>query len=111
MSKNKKEIRKKFRQICLKRDNYSCVMCGLKAITSEEAEKILDVHHIQNRSKMPQGGYVKENGITLCKNICHLKAEEFHSSGVAISGFSIDDLYAKINSSLHKAIEASIKIF
>lgn len=111
MSENKKNIRKLFRQECLKRDNYSCVMCGVKASSYDEAEKIFDVHHIQDRSLMPNGGYVKENGITLCKDICHVKAEEFHSLGIAIPGFSVNDLYKVINSSLEKAIKESLKLY
>jgi hypothetical protein len=34
----------------------------------------LEVHHITNRNLLPKGGYVKENGITLCPSD-HEKAE------------------------------------
>jgi 5-methylcytosine-specific restriction endonuclease McrA len=108
MSK-KKEVRRKFREVCLKRDKYSCVMCNIKAKTPEEAEEIFDVHHITDRSLMPSGGYVKENGISLCAT-CHLKAEEYHSTGVACLGFSPDDLYKKIGSTLEQAKKASEKL-
>jgi HNH endonuclease len=34
----------------------------------------MDAHHITNRNEMPNGGYVLENGITLCPQ-CHIIAE------------------------------------
>ncbi len=106
---NKKEVRRKFREVCLKRDKLVCVMCGLKAKSFEEAEEIFDVHHVTDRSLLPNGGYVKENGISLCEE-CHKKAEEFHSTGVAHPGYAPDDLYKKINSSYEKAVEASQRL-
>lgn len=106
---NKKDIRRKFRETCLKRDKLACVMCRVQAKSFEEAEKLFDVHHITDRSLMPHGGYVLENGITLCEND-HQKAEEYHSTGIACLEYSIEDLYKKINSNLEKAIEASKKL-
>lgn len=108
MSDKKQIVRKNFRDVCLKRDNYSCVICHMKS-SIEKAEKELDVHHITNRKEMTSGGYVKENGISLCSE-CHIKAEEFHSTGIAIPGFSIDELYIAIKSSLDKAKRASLKL-
>jgi hypothetical protein len=102
----KKEIRSNFRKVCLKRDNYSCVMCHRKANSPQEAEDIFDVHHISSRKIMPNGGYCLENGITLCEED-HLKAEQFHATGIAYEGFSIDDLYKAINSNIELATEAS----
>lgn len=110
MSSYKKEIRKKFRDSCLKRDNYKCVICGLKVSSDKEADRLLDVHHITNRCEMPSGGYVLENGITLCKNACHIKAEIFHSTGISYPGFSVNELYGAIKSSLNEAIIASSKL-
>lgn len=57
------------------------------------------VHLIQH------GGYVKENGITLCKE-CHIKAEKFHMTGGEefVIGYHPDDLYKKIDSSKGKAV-------
>ena len=107
---SKKEIRQNFRTVCLKRDKYACRMCGCKAKSSEEALEIFDVHHISDRSLMPNGGYVLENGITLCKDSCHLRAEAFHSTGVAEPNCHPDDLYKIINSSYEKAVEASNKL-
>lgn len=109
MSKSKKEIRRNFRDSCFKRDKFACVMCGVKASSHDEAMSIFDVHHISPRIEMPFGGYVMENGITLCHND-HLKAEEFYSTGVAIPGFSPEELYQRINSSKEKAMEASKRL-
>jgi 5-methylcytosine-specific restriction endonuclease McrA len=103
----KKRIRKLFRDVCLKRDNYRCVMCGIAS--SEEEYKDLDVHHINDRSLMPAGGYVKENGISLCSD-CHLMAEKFHSTGEAYPGYAPEDLYARIGSSYEQALAASQKL-
>lgn len=108
MSTGKKETRKNFRDACYKRDKYSCAMCSKKS-SKETAEKDLDAHHIFDRREMPHGGYVKENGISLCPE-CHLKAEEFHSTGTAHPGYSPTDLYNKIGSSHEKAVEASSKL-
>lgn len=107
---NKKEIRKNFRKVCLDRDKNICVMCGHKAKNRDEALEIFDVHHITDRSEMPSGGYCLENGITLCKDSCHLKAEQFHIAGTALEDWAPEDLYLKINSSYEKAVEASKKL-
>ena len=96
---NKKEIRHKFRTVCLIRDNYSCCMCGVSNVE-------LDVHHITDRHDMPNGGYVKENGISLC-NLCHIKAEECHRTGVSVLGYSPKELYDRINSSYEMAVVSS----
>lgn len=91
----KKEIRRKFREAVFKRDQYICQVCGTK-----RAENELDAHHITNRDEMPNGGYIPENGITVCKDICHLKVEQFHiSEGQSwIEGLHPNDLYLKIGS-------------
>lgn len=107
---SKKEVRKNFREACLKRDKNTCRMCGRKATSPEEALEIFDIHHITDRSLMPSGGYVLENGITLCKDPCHLRAEEFHSTGAAHPDHSPDDLYEAINSTYDKAVKASEKL-
>ena len=91
-----KRWRKQFNDDCLERDNHKCVFC-------DETEN-LDVHHITDRHEMPNGGYVKTNGITLC-NIHHLMAEEYHQTsedgdcftGDGPDGFSPKDLYFKIS--------------
>lgn len=109
MEQSKKQIRNNFRNVCLKRDKYSCRMCGRQALP-DDALEIFDVHHITDRSEIINGGYVLENGITLCKDPCHIKAEVFHSTGTPVEGYSVEDLYKKINSTLEKAIKASEKL-
>jgi len=69
----------------------------------------LDAHHITDRGDMPNGGYVKENGIALCEN-CHIKAEEFHSTGTSHPGYSPEDLYRVIGSSHIAAVNASERL-
>lgn len=104
----KKLIRQAFRDACYKRDGYKCAMCSFKS-SKDKVEEELDAHHVTDRNELPNGGYVKENGISLCEE-CHKKAEEFHSTGVAHPGYSPEDLYNKINSNLEKATEASKKL-
>lgn len=92
MSKNKKEIRNKFRDDVFERDKYTCKLCDKKC-SLDLVKEIMDAHHIVDRTLMPNGGYVPENGITLCKNVCHAKAEIFHNTGIIIEGISPKDLY------------------
>ena len=56
---------------------------------------------------MVGGGFVKENGISLCKASCHLKAEEYLLGSVLHEGFSPDELYQKVGSNYEEAVEAS----
>lgn len=104
--KEKHKIRKLFRDTCFKRDKYCCVMCGFKS-NKLKAEKELDCHHIIDRSEIANGGYVKENGISLCSN-CHLKAEQFHITGEPYIGYSQDDLFKKIGSSRKEAESSAL---
>ena len=55
-----------FRQKCLERDKYSCVICNSK--------ENLSVHHIMERRLFSDGGYYLNNGASLCQNH-HLEAE------------------------------------
>jgi len=73
---DKKAIRQKFRDAVFKRDKFTCRVCGERHV-----EEVLDSHHITNRSEMENGGYVASNGITVCKDECHMKVELFHISG------------------------------
>jgi hypothetical protein len=117
---NKKQIRRKFRDDTFGRDNYCCKWCGNDFSTIDFPETVLDAHHITDRKEMPNGGYVMENGITLCKmndegleeDSCHMKAELFHISGGQkwTSGMHPDDLYKLIGSSKELAIEKSEKL-
>jgi hypothetical protein len=77
-------------------------MCSLKADKSDP-EATLDAHHITNRNELPNGGYVKENGASLCKvgKNCHLKAENCEP------GYEAETLYNKIRSSHAQALKAS----
>lgn len=102
--KLKQIIRDKFRNDVFKRDNYKCRICG-------DSTSKLDAHHIVDRSEIISGGYVKENGITLCdkENGCHVKAEQYHISDGKqwIDGLHPEDLYKIIKSSKELAIEKS----
>jgi 5-methylcytosine-specific restriction endonuclease McrA len=102
---SKKKVRESFRTAVYKRDKNTCQVCGKKHTDIED----LDAHHITDRSEMPNGGYVKENGISLCKDVCHMKCEKFHISGGLEweEGMHPDDLYKKINSSKELAIKKS----
>lgn len=100
--KRKQQIRANFRTVVFGRDDDECRVCGNPA---------QDAHHITDRNEIPNGGYVLENGISLCGR-CHILAEEFHiTKGQRfIPGYHPDDLYRLIKSSKEKAIEASLKI-
>ena len=96
------------------RDGHRCRVCGAGNCR-------LDAHHVTNRNEMPNGGYVAENGITLC-DTCHEKAEVWHASrhthaeprkaavGEAEPGYAPDELYALIGSSWEIAWEASERL-
>jgi len=111
MSKQKAKIRDKFKQDVFKRDNYACKYCTIY-YGPDDANEFLDAHHITDRNEMPNGGYVKENGISLCKDDCHTKAEMFHITEGAEwePGMHPDDLYKIIGSSKEEAIKASEKL-
>lgn len=105
MSQKKRQIREALRKMVLGRDGHRCRVCGAQNV-------LLDVHHITNRTEMPNGGYAHKNGITLC-NVpggCHEKAETFHKTGTAEPGYSPDELYALIGSSREKAERVSQKL-
>lgn len=101
----KKLIRSKFRTAVFKRDKFACKMCGKHPKSTDE----LDAHHITDRNEMPNGGYVPENGITLCP-ACHVKAEMFHSSGESYEGYSPEDLYEVIGTTYDQAHAASERL-
>lgn len=84
-------------------------MCGVKC-NKDEPEATLDAHHVTPREEMPNGGYVKENGISLCKNRCHLMAEEYLQGTTLHEGFSPEELYKEIGSDHKKAVRASEKL-
>jgi len=104
MSNKKKKVRENFRNEVFSRDKNKCRKCGKK-------ECKLDAHHITDRNEMPNGGYVKENGISLCPP-CHEKAEVWHISGNLEfeEGFHPNDLYTLINSNYGLALGESLKL-
>lgn len=93
MSSKKKQVRAAFRNAVYTRDKYTCRCCGFKG-----DENTLDAHHIIDRNEMPNGGYVKENGITVCSE-CHIKAESTHLGLPIPEGYSREDLFRIIGSS------------
>lgn len=99
------------------RDNFSCKICGKQDLDLKQNpekynfdSKILDCHHITDRNKIVNGGFVKENGISLCKDVCHLKAEEFLQGSQLHEGFSPEILYSKIGSDKKSAVTASQRL-
>lgn len=102
MSKEKKAVREAFRAAVFGRDGWRCRVCG----AAPSASAPLDAHHVIDRHDMPNGGYVAENGISLCPP-CHLKAEAWNATGAPVPGYSPDELFALIGSSLDAALEAS----
>lgn len=69
---DKQRTREAFKEEVFTRDLYTCRGCGRTPRT--DGWVALDAHHITPREEMPNGGYVKENGITLCE-ACHELAE------------------------------------
>lgn len=97
----KKKIREAFCNVIFARDGNKRRFC--------QRTDSLDAHHITDRNLLPSGGYVKENGITLCPEH-HQLAEVFHSTGTPAPGFSVQELYTLINSSVESAQQASTKL-
>jgi 5-methylcytosine-specific restriction endonuclease McrA len=110
---NKKLVRQKFRNDTFRRDKYRCVGCG-KQYNVETAEEHLDAHHIHPRELMPNGGYVKENGASLCKTgpspTCHEKAEFWLKTPPGDDGYSPSQLYTAVGSSYEEARQASSRL-
>lgn len=104
---SKKDIRKDFRAAVFKRDKFTCRVCGTK-----RAEDALDSHHITDRSEIIHGGYVVSNGVTVCRDVCHMKVERFHITGGTEwdEGLHPDDLYRMIGSSREQAERDSEKL-
>ena len=115
---HKKLVRAAFRAAVFRRDQFRCVMCGKAGYDRQDGDRQpqsaelvpLDAHHITSRDLLPHGGYVAQNGITLCDAGCHRMAEVFHQTGTAVPGFSPDDLYRRIGSSYDRAVEASTRL-
>lgn len=103
----KQFVRERFRTDVLNRDKHKCKVCGRDDVK-------LDAHHITDRNEMPNGGYVKENGITLCdvEEGCHWKAEIYHTSKGEdwLTGFHPEDLYKLIGSNKELAESKALKM-
>ena len=100
--------------ICGSQDpiRFKPVLCG---------NNVIDAHHITPREDMPNGGYVKENGISLCdpsklggsfSEGCHFKAESVLKNKDLIHdsndhNYSPQQLYLHIGSSYEEAVERS----
>lgn len=104
MSHKKKEVRQQFRDVVFKRAKYCCEKCGKKGVDRQAGgdDPALDAHHITDRHLFNNGGYILENGISLCDE-CHHKAEMYHSTGISVPGYSPEDLYKIIKSSYDEA--------
>lgn len=102
MSLKKKLIRENFRNNVFERDGYKCVFC--------EITENLDAHHITDRNEIPNGGYVKENGISLCETH-HDLVEDWHRYGeVEDARYHPDYLYKIIGSSKELAFKCASKL-
>tara|TARA_Y100000034_G_scaffold103692_1_gene129577 strand:- start:46935 stop:47396 length:462 start_codon:yes stop_codon:yes gene_type:complete len=118
MSDFKKTIRKEFRLAVFERDSYKCRGCGKQGYDHNDPQEVarqeasgaflagLDAHHITSRDEMVAGGYVVENGISLCPE-CHMKAESPHTSNVE---FLPENLYKSIGSSRNNAHMACLAL-
>ena len=118
----KKQVRSAFRSAVFRRDRYRCALCGKPGkdrqggdghkpyhlTLADEKLVLLDAHHITDRNDMPNGGYVPENGVTLCEDDCHRRAEVYHLTGTPHPGYSPAELYARIDSSYEGARRASM---
>lgn len=110
MGAEKQKTRAAFREAVFTRAKFRCQGPGCRVVASAgSAEKILDAHHVTPRELMPFGGYVPENGIALCKDGCHEKAEQ-NLRGGDWPGFAPADLYKIIGSNRQKAEEASRRL-
>ena len=109
--KQKQVIRQKFKEDVFRRDKSKCVTCKREGRDTEA----VDAHHIEDRHNFKNGGYVLENGISLCAD-CHWKAEQYHIdlSGLEqgedawVPNFYPIDLYDLIGSSREKAYKADL---
>ena len=99
MSGDKKKTRQRFRTRVFERDGHVCRVC-------RKPSEAMDAHHITDRNLLPHGGYVPENGISLCPP-CHVLAEVFHGTGTAAPGYSPEELYRLIGSDVERARRAS----
>lgn len=88
------------------------MISGAEFAAQSQALAPLDAHHITPREQMPGGGYVKENGISLCDKPggCHAMAEMWLAGKEQNDQFSIENLYKLISSSVELAVKESNKL-
>ena len=107
----KKATRAAFRAAVFARDRFTCRVCGRVWAEGDGDPALhrINAHHITDRSAMPAGGYVADNGVTVCEEPCHSRVERFHASGGEDweEGLHPDDLYDRIGSSRQRAVAAS----
>ena len=125
MSKSdKKRVRAEFRRAVFARARYRCECCSAFGRDRQGGDEHtnfhsaghscvalveLDAHHITPREIMPGGGYVAENGISLCE-VCHRNAEQALLEPAGQEGFGPARLYAIIGSSEDAARTASERL-
>lgn len=97
-------VRSKFRKLVFERDDYTCVVCSSKRPAS-----LLNAHHIMDRHFFDNGGYVLENGITVCEEKCHMILEQYHISNGQTWTIHPDEIYQKIGSSLELAYRKDLE--
>lgn len=69
----------------------------------------LDAHHVIPRDLMPNGGYVPQNGVTVCGS-CHEGCESYWVRGDGVPPrYWPEQLFRLIGSSFEQAVEASEK--
>ena len=75
--RNSQEM-KLWRESVFKRDNYTCVWCGLKGGWNKELKRriILNADHIKSFALFPELRFALENGRTLCVE-CHKTTNTF----------------------------------
>jgi 5-methylcytosine-specific restriction endonuclease McrA len=109
MSSSKRVVRRRFRDAVFQRDGHRCRVCGRQWRPTDADPSLhrINAHHITDRRLMPAGGYVAENGITVCEEPCHLRVEAHTQTGQAEPGLEPDALYRLIGSSHPAAVAAS----
>lgn len=113
---SKADVRAAFRRAVFGRDRYRCVVCGRQWSEADADPSLgrINAHHITDRREFPNGGYVPENGVTVCdgEGSCHWRCEAFHrTEGEAPEeGLSPSDLYAKIGSTYVAALNADARL-
>lgn len=63
---------KEWRKAVLRRDKWSCVLCGYRSKGKVNGRSDIEADHVKRFSEYPGLRYEVSNGRTLCKS-CHLK--------------------------------------